>query len=363
MNIRRIALLFALTISMAAVSVACGRGFVSKTSEDPYEADSQTSIDSSMEMTESLKETIESSTEAVTESMMSTEEENQEVSLTETTDSNEAESVSESVVDTSELESSEGNDVLSEPEEVSLDMDWEYADFSAIHDGTAIFYPAMGSDVKNITVCVNAGHGTRGGSSYSTYSHPDKTGKCTGGTNANGAVKSTAIAEGTTMDDGTPEAVVTLKLAKIVKEDLLEAGYNVLMIRESEDVQLDNIARTVIANNMADCHIALHYDSGSNNKGAFYISVPENQAYRSMEPVASMWREHNRLGQSLVDGMENQGVKIWSSGNLEIDLTQTSFSTIPSVDLEIGDQASDYSETTLRSVSKGIVEGLKEYWE
>lgn len=46
------------------------------------------------------------------------------------------------------------------------------------------------------------------------------------------------------------------------------------MIRESDDVQLDNVARTVIANNAADCHIALHWDSTSSNKGAFYMSVP-----------------------------------------------------------------------------------------
>ena len=31
-----------------------------------------------------------------------------------------------------------------------------------------------------------------------------------------------------------------------------------VMIREEEDVQLDNVARTVIANNTADIHISLH---------------------------------------------------------------------------------------------------------
>lgn len=29
------------------------------------------------------------------------------------------------------------------------------------------------------------------------------------------------------------------------------------MIRDGSDVQLDNVARTVMANNKADCHIAL----------------------------------------------------------------------------------------------------------
>lgn len=37
------------------------------------------------------------------------------------------------------------------------------------------------------------------------------------------------------------------------------------MIRENEDVQLDNIARTVIANNNADIHIAIHFDGDGKN--------------------------------------------------------------------------------------------------
>ena len=62
----------------------------------------------------------------------------------------------------------------------------------------------------------------------------------------------------------------------VKQKQLLKEGYNVLMVRESDDAQLDNIARTVFANNNADYHIALHYDSTSSNKGAFYISVPNN---------------------------------------------------------------------------------------
>lgn len=54
------------------------------------------------------------------------------------------------------------------------------------------------------------------------------------------------------------------------------------MIRDGKDVQLDNVARTVMANNTADCHIALHWDSTKKDKGAFYMSVPNNAAYRAM---------------------------------------------------------------------------------
>ena len=109
-------------------------------------------------------------------------------------------------------------------------------------------------------VCVNAGHGTNGGGSVKTQCHPDGSAKVTGGTTGAGATSAVAVSSGMTFADGTAESKVTLAMAKVLKTKLLNAGYDVLMIRESDDVQLDNIARTVIANNNADCHIALHWD-------------------------------------------------------------------------------------------------------
>ena len=46
-----------------------------------------------------------------------------------------------------------------------------------------------------------------------------------------------------------------------------------------------------------------------------------------------------------------------------MDLTQTSYSTIPSVDLEIGDTASDYSEGNLVKVAQGIAEGVDYFFK
>ena len=170
---------------------------------------------------------------------------------------------------------------------ISMDHSWKYADFSKINDGAATLYYADPSIAKGITICINAGHGTKGGTDVKTQCHPDGSAKVTGGSTAEGSTMATAVSTGTTMLNGTPEATVTLKASLTAKKALLEAGYNVLMIRESDDVQLDNIARTVIANNIADCHIAIHYDSSENNKGIFFCSVPDNKAYRSMEPVAT----------------------------------------------------------------------------
>ncbi|MFW5652299.1 MAG: N-acetylmuramoyl-L-alanine amidase family protein [Acetivibrio ethanolgignens] len=239
---------------------------------------------------------------------------------------------------------------------------WKYAKNSVIHSGRAKLYYAQ-ENRKDIVVCVNAGHGTKGGANVKTLCHPDGSAKVTSGSTAKGAKKATAVAYGTTMEDGTPEYKVTLKLAKELKKRLLAAGYDVLMIRETDDVQLDNIARTVMANNIADCHIALHYDSTQKDKGAFYMSVPNVKSYRSMEPVASLWKKHEKLGKALIKGLKSKRVKIFSSGSMAMDLTQTSYSTIPSVDLEVGDRASDYSQKSLEKLAKGITAGVEAYFE
>ncbi len=246
--------------------------------------------------------------------------------------------------------------------EIAFSDSWTYGEFSAIHTGKAVLYENHQDNANGITVCVNAGHGCKGGEKKKTYCHPDKTPKVTGGSTGAGATKATAINSGMTFADGTPEADVTLAMALILKQRLLDSGYHVLMVRETEDSQLDNIARTLMANNKADCHIALHWDSTSSDKGAFFMSVPSSKSYRAMEPVASHWEEHERLGRALIQGLKDRGVKIFGKGEMQMDLTQTSYSTVPSVDVELGDKKSDYSEAALQNMAEGLVAGVDAFF-
>ena len=211
---------------------------------------------------------------------------------------------------------------------------------------------------------LGAGHGTEGGAKVKTLCHPDGSEKVTGGSTAAGATEAAAVSGGMTFQDGTPEQEVTLRMAQILRDKLLSSGYDVLMLRDSEDVQLDNVARTVICNNVADCHIALHWDSGDGknyDKGCFYISVPE--ALKNMEPVASHWRQHDTLGTDLVEGLREQGTTIYGKGHMGIDLTQTSYSTIPSVDMELGNAYSDHSDVILEQLATGLLTGINTYFE
>ena len=251
--------------------------------------------------------------------------------------------------------------LYSNGQEISFDPSWQYADFSAINSGTATIYLAD-SDRKDIVVGVNAGHGTSGGASVKTQCHPDGSPKTTGGSTAQGATYATAVSGGMTFNDGTAESTVTLQMAQILKDKLLAQGYDVLMVRNSDDVQLDNVARTVLCNNVADCHISLHGDGDGlgYDKGCFYISVPDG--LKSMEPVASHWQEHNALGVSLVEGLRTEGMTIYQNGSMNIDLTQTSYSTIPSVDMELGNASSDHSDSTLNSLADGLTAGVNAYF-
>lgn len=249
-----------------------------------------------------------------------------------------------------------------EVENIKWNEKWEYASFSKIHSDTVNLYHSNSKNRNGIVVAVNAGHGTIGGNNIKTLCHPDGSPKVTGGSTAEGEVYATAISSGTTFIDGTEESQATLSIAMIIKDKLLERGYDVLMLREDDDCQLDNVARTVFANENADCHISLHYDSTDNDKGFFYISVPDVESYRNMDPVSKYWKEHLNLGDSILDGALEHDIKIFNDGSLPIDLTQTSYSMIPSVDLELGDRASDTSEDRQTVIAAGIVDGVEKYY-
>ena len=57
-------------------------------------------------------------------------------------------------------------------EKIYLDSSWKYADHARITSGYAVMYKAK-KNRKDIVIAVNAGHGTKGGSSVKTLCHPD----------------------------------------------------------------------------------------------------------------------------------------------------------------------------------------------
>ena len=169
---------------------------------------------------------------------------------------------------------------------IELNMDWLHAGDSMIHSDYAVMYKAA-KNRKNITIGVDAGHGVLGGDNILIYCHPDHTAKFARDSTRQ-IFKMPACSYGMAFPDGTPENVPTLALAQHFKNMLLAEGYDVLMVRDRRLVQLDVIARTVICNHAADCHISLHFDADLYNyeKGCFYLAtldeMKENPMFASM---------------------------------------------------------------------------------
>ena len=45
-----------------------------------------------------------------------------------------------------------------------------------------------------------------------------------------------------------------------------------------------------------------------------------------------------------------------------MDLTQTSYSTVPSIDIELGDKVSDHSDAALDKLAGGLLDGVNRYF-
>lgn len=246
--------------------------------------------------------------------------------------------------------------------EIELNQSYKFADFSKINSGKAKLYFANKEIFNGYTVALNAGHGTKGGSKIKTYSHPDKSAKITGGTNPKGNIESISISTGMCFTDGMSESEITKRVCIILKKLLLKSGYNVLMIRESDDVQLDNIARTVISNNNADIHISVHFDGDnlSYDKGCFYCSTPK--ALDRLPNVKLHRPQSDKLGKNLILGLQDKGLKIYGKGYLDTDLTQTSYSTIPTCTIELGNNKTDYSTKHLEKRAEALLDGINTYF-
>ena len=48
---------------------------------------------------------------------------------------------------------------------------------------------------------------------------------------------------------------------------------------------------------------------------------------------------------------------------MAMDLTQTSYSTIPSIDLEVGDKATSTSKSANKKMAAGITKGIKKLFK
>jgi len=166
---------------------------------------------------------------------------------------------------------------------------------------------------------------------------------------------------------GLSEYELNLQIAFKLKNLLEEKGYNVIMTRESNDVDISNSERAEIANNAnADAFVRIHAN-GSENKnkqGAMTICQTSKNPFNS-----ECYSESYELSENILNELVNEtGCK--SEGIWETDtMSGINWAKVPSTIVEVGYMTNSEEDLKLASenyqdmVATGIVKGIEKFLE
>ena len=164
-----------------------------------------------------------------------------------------------------------------------------------------------------------------------------------------------------------PEYKLTLVVAEKIKEELIQRGYEVVMIRESHDVNISNRERAEMANESgADIFIRIHADGSTNPKveGASTLYPSKDNPY-----VAYLSEDSYKLSKSIVDHLsQSTGAK--NRGAIaRDDMSGINWCTIPVSIIEMGYMTNETEDRRMQEedyqnkLAKGICDGIDEYFE
>ncbi|MBP3887469.1 MAG: N-acetylmuramoyl-L-alanine amidase, partial [Cellulosilyticum sp.] len=146
--------------------------------------------------------------------------------------------------------------------------------------------------------------------------------------------KKARVASGTAgVGTKKPEYAVNMEAGLILKELLTQKGYQVIMTRESNEVNVSNVERAEIANKAkADMTIRLHCDSiGNSGKTGSVLIVPA----KTGKYTAGIYPASYKYAECLKKALQDSGVKV--NGIFErSDMTGFNWSRVPVVIFEMG---------------------------
>lgn len=200
---------------------------------------------------------------------------------------------------------------------------------------------------KSFKVCIDPGH--------------QKKGINIGEPNAPGSsLKKPKVSSGTRgVATKKWEYEVNLNCSLILKDMLEEEGYDVILTRNCNEVNISNIERANIANNTnADITIKIHCDSvGNSSKTGSSILVPaKNSKYTS-----SIYEKSYLFANELRNSLKEKDIKI--NGIFERnDLTGFNWSKVPVITLEMGFMSNANEDYMLNNIDyeRKIMSAVKE---
>lgn len=165
---------------------------------------------------------------------------------------------------------------------------------------------------------------------------------------------------------GIPEYKLTLAVSLKLKQELLDRGYQVYMIRETNEVDISNAERAKMANESgADLFIRVHANSlnDSSVAGALTMCQTAKNPYNS-----SLYEKSAALSKTVVNGISSQtGFK--NRGVQETDtMSGINWCQIPVTIVEMGFMSNPDEDKKMATdeyrdkIAKGIADGIDAYY-
>ena len=176
----------------------------------------------------------------------------------------------------------------------------------------------------------------------------------------------TKVAGGTKgTSTGIPEYQLTLDVSLKLRDILKDKGYRVLMIRETNDVDISNSERAKMANDAdADVFVRIHANGSesSSANGAMTICQTSSNPYNS-----ELYERSRSLSQKVLDAYtEATGIRkerVWETDTM----SGINWCTVPVTIIEVGYMTNPEEDEKMQDpdfqelMAEGIAEGIEDY--
>lgn len=166
---------------------------------------------------------------------------------------------------------------------------------------------------------------------------------------------------------GLNEYELTLQISLKLKEALLKENYQVIMVRETNNVNISNSERAKIANDSkCDAFIRIHANGSENTNanGAMTICQTSSNPYNS-----NLYEQSKKLSNCILDKYtEKTGIKkerAWETDTM----SGINWCQVPVTILELGYMSNQTEDLKLADVNfqtqmvEGIIDGINQYFE